>query len=275
MGPLHRSPTACTDWPTLRSWPRSTPDQILHPRRQSHPSLRCPAAGRRVWMPYSACRHRCGIKNKEMPSFSHSSWLKASTGGKNLYKAAKMSPISGHRSASTWCGDNNNNHNDKICNAHISTLLGAQGANPKTPGQAPFSFTISVLGSFTCIAQHTGPTALRPVRRTKQLWPSPDSNSHSGNTRTWVQCTRPLGHNTPQHFLTKSLVIFIYFFGPTSEIRDTCLRFIKIHEVSGMHWDAVLNIVIISQDSGRLKAIQGGNNGCQMKDHLIGGLWHK
>ena len=24
-----------------------------------------------------------------------------------------------------------------------------------------------------------------------------DSNSHSGNTRTWVQCTRPLGHNTP------------------------------------------------------------------------------
>ena len=58
----------------------------------------------------------------------------------------------------------------KICSAHISTLLGAQGANPETPGQAPFSFTISVLGSFTCITQHTGPTALRPIRRTKQLW---------------------------------------------------------------------------------------------------------
>ena len=42
--------------------------------------------------------------------------------------------------------------------------------NPETPGQAPFSFTISVLGSFTCITQHTGPTALRPIRRTKQLW---------------------------------------------------------------------------------------------------------
>ena len=26
---------------------------------------------------------------------------------------------------------------DKICNAHTSTLLGAQGANPETPGQAP------------------------------------------------------------------------------------------------------------------------------------------
>ena len=29
-------------------------------------------------------------------------------------------------------------NNDKICSAHISTLLmGAQGANPETPGQAP------------------------------------------------------------------------------------------------------------------------------------------
>ena len=26
--------------------------------------------------------------------------------------------------------------------------------------------------------------------------PGRDSNSHSGNTRTWVQCARPLGHNT-------------------------------------------------------------------------------
>ena len=58
----------------------------------------------------------------------------------------------------------------KICRAHISTLLGAEGANPETQGQAPFSFTISVLGSFTCITQHMEPTALRPIWRTKQLW---------------------------------------------------------------------------------------------------------
>ena len=34
----------------------------------------------------------------------------------------------------------------------------------------PFLLTISVLGSVTCITQHTGPTgiALRPIRRTKQ-----------------------------------------------------------------------------------------------------------
>ena len=85
----------------------------------------------------------------------------------------------------------------KIRSVHISTLLGAQGANPETPGQAPFSFTISVLGSFACITQHTGPAALRPIRRTKELWlsvllknTSADSNPHSDNTR-------PLGHDTP------------------------------------------------------------------------------
>ena len=39
----------------------------------------------------------------------------------------------------------------KICSTHISTLLGAQGANPENTGASPFSFMISVLGSFTCI----------------------------------------------------------------------------------------------------------------------------
>ena len=43
-----------------------------------------------------------------------------------------------------------------------------QPTKPETPGQTP-SLTISVLGSFTCSTQHTGPTALRPIRRTKQL----------------------------------------------------------------------------------------------------------
>ena len=40
----------------------------------------------------------------------------------------------------------------------------------KNRGPSPFSFTMSVLGYFTCITQHTRPTALRPIRRTKQLW---------------------------------------------------------------------------------------------------------
>ena len=46
-----------------------------------------------------------------------------------------------------------------------------QPTKPETPGQTPsLNEGKSVLGSFTCITQHTGPTALRPIRRTKQLW---------------------------------------------------------------------------------------------------------
>ena len=40
----------------------------------------------------------------------------------------------------------------------------------------------------TCLAQ----------RRKRCDRPSRDSNPHSDNTRTWVQCTRQLGHNTPR-----------------------------------------------------------------------------
>ena len=66
------------------------------------------------------------------------------------------------------------------------------------------------MGSFTCITQHTysftshlkdeaimvkclaqGTSAATSQAR--------DSNPHSDNTRTWVQCTRPLGHDTPYH----------------------------------------------------------------------------
>ena len=38
--------------------------------------------------------------------------------------------------------------------------------------------------------------------------PGRDSNSHSGNTRTWVQCTRPLSHNT-QMFRQKYLCVHV------------------------------------------------------------------
>ena len=74
----------------------------------------------------------------------------------------------------------------KICSAHISTLLGAQGRESRNTGASPFSFTISVLGSFTYITQHTGPTALRPIRRTKQLWLSvllKDTSTATGQAR--------------------------------------------------------------------------------------------
>ena len=52
-----------------------------------------------------------------------------------------------------------------------------------------YSFTFHPKGeaiSVKCLAQGH-------KRRNR---PGRDSNPHSGNTRTWVQCTRPLGHNT-------------------------------------------------------------------------------
>ena len=58
----------------------------------------------------------------------------------------------------------------KICSfAHIHPA-GCSRRESRNTGASPFSFTISVLGYFACITQHTGPTALRPIRRTKQLW---------------------------------------------------------------------------------------------------------
>ena len=65
---------------------------------------------------------------------------------------------------------------------HQSSCL-FRGASQKHRGK-PLLLTISVLGSFTCITQHMGPTALRPIRRTKQLWLSvllKDTSAATGN----------------------------------------------------------------------------------------------
>ena len=106
---------------------------------------------------------------------------------------------------------------EKICSAHIiSTLLCAQGANLEKPGQAPFSFTnkcpvlfyvhYTTHGTYSftshpkdeaimvkCLAQ-----GHKDTRTQGRDQPGRDSNTHSDNTRTWVLCTRPLGHDTPQ-----------------------------------------------------------------------------
>ena len=93
-----------------------------------------------------------------------------------------------------WCYFNNNNNNNKICSAHISTLrIQKHRGKPllfhnKCPGT--YSFTSHPKDEaimVKCLAQGHK-CRDRPGR---------DSNPHSGNTRTWVQCTRPLGHNTP------------------------------------------------------------------------------
>ena len=64
--------------------------------------------------------------------------------------------------------------------------FGAFCCHSRNTGASPFPFTISVLCSFTCITQHTGSTALRPIRRTKQLWLSvllKDTSAATGQAR--------------------------------------------------------------------------------------------
>ena len=49
--------------------------------------------------------------------------------------------------------------------------------------------------------------------------PGLDSNPHSDNARTWVQCTRPLGHNTPK--LIQELQILTWTSSRTFKIIKT------------------------------------------------------
>ena len=98
------------------------------------------------------------------------------------------------------CGYSNNNTNDKICSAlHIHPAVCSRRES-RNIGASPFSFTISVLGSFTRITQHTGPTTLRPIRRTKQLWLSvllKDTSAATGQVgiRTHILATPELESN--------------------------------------------------------------------------------
>ena len=80
-------------------------------------------------------------------------------------------------------------------------ILAHLAAIPENTGASPFSFTISILGYFTCITQRTGPTALRPIRRTKQLWLSvllKDTRAATGQAgiRTHILTTPELECNT-------------------------------------------------------------------------------
>ena len=83
---------------------------------------------------------------------------------------------------------------------HSAHDIGAFCCHSINTGTSPFSFTISVLGSFTCITQHTGPTALRPIRRMKQLWLSvllKDTSAKTGQAgiQTHILATPELESN--------------------------------------------------------------------------------
>ena len=93
----------------------------------------------------------------------------------------------------------------------LQSAFGALCCHSRNTGASLFSFTISVLGSFTCNTQHTGPTASRPIRRTKQLWLSvllKDTSAATGQAgiQTHILITPELESNaldrsaTPRHF---------------------------------------------------------------------------
>ena len=52
----------------------------------------------------------------------------------------------------------------------LRVLFGAFSCHSRNTGASPFSFYDKCPGFFYVHTQHTGPTALRPIRRTKQLW---------------------------------------------------------------------------------------------------------
>ena len=83
---------------------------------------------------------------------------------------------------------------------HSAHDFGVFCCHSRNTGAIPFSFTISVLGSFTSHPKD-GAIAVKCLAQGHECCDRPgrDLNSHSDNTRTWAQRTRPLGHDTPYH----------------------------------------------------------------------------
>ena len=95
---------------------------------------------------------------------------------------------------------------------HSAHDFGTFCCHSRNTGASPFSFTISVLGSFTCITQHTWPTALHPIRRTKQLWLSvllKDTSAVTGQAgiRTHILTTPELESNALYRSATTLIIM--------------------------------------------------------------------
>ena len=100
----------------------------------------------------------------------------------------------------------------KIC-AHIIHPAGCSRCESRNTGASPFSFTIPGGGGGVSVLGYTthGTSSFNESIMVKCLAqghkrcdrPGRDSNPHSDNTRTWLLCTKPLGHVTPQ------VVVFI------------------------------------------------------------------
>ena len=110
-----------------------------------------------------------------------------------------------------------------IKRAHIQPA-GCSRRESRITGASPFFFTISVLGSFTCITQHTAPTTLRPIRRTKQLRFSvllKDTSATTGQARirTHILTTPELESNALDRTATTLHMQLYMSTGPVASLK--------------------------------------------------------
>ena len=132
--------------------------------------------------------------------------------------------------------NNNNNNNTK--------------RKSRNTGVSPFSFTILKCPGFFYVHYTTHGTysftshpkdeaiIVKCLAQGNKCHDRPgrDSNPHSGNTRTWVQCTTPLSHD----MCVKCSNLFVYtvkFFTDWSMMHQSCVnRFRKKNQVWNGLW---------------------------------------
>ena len=117
---------------------------------------------------------------------------------------------------------------------------------------------ISVLGSFTCITQHTGPAALRPIQRTKQLRLSvllKDTSAATGN-RTHIlvfwqhqnlspvhQTARPRHSDTIWLLVCSSCLCIMYIAGLAFHCKAMpSVSLVPIEKYSHRHSDILMEM---------------------------------
>ena len=122
----------------------------------------------------------------------------------------------------------------------------------------PSLLMISVLGSFTCITQHTGPAALRPIQRTKQLRLSvllKDTSAATGN-RTHIlvfwqhqilspvhQTARPRHSDTVWLLVCSSCLCIMYIAGLAFHCKAMpSVSLVPIEKYSHRHSDILMEM---------------------------------
>ena len=131
--------------------------------------------------------------------------------------------------------NNNNNNNDKICSAHISTLLGAQGANPETPGQAP-SLSRPVFFYVHYTTHGTYSFTSHPKDEAIVLLKDTSATTGQAGIRTHILATPELESNAlDRSATTLQLVLFRLFQASTKLSNDPGLITVILGDVENVN----------------------------------------